>query len=106
MSDSKGTRVGVTGLGFVTPIGPDPETVWSSLVEGASGVGPITRFDTAPYSTRIAAEVKNFDAERFMDRKTARHAARFCQFGLAASKMAMEMAGLEDAGLDPYDVGV
>jgi 3-oxoacyl-[acyl-carrier-protein] synthase II len=106
MSKSNGTRVGVTGLGFVTPIGHDPETVWSSLVEGVSGVGPITRFDTDPYSTKIAAEVKDFDAERFMDKKTARHAARFCQFGLAATKMALEMAGLDPAEMDPDDVGV
>ena len=56
MSTTNGTRVGVTGMGFVTPIGNDPETVWSNLVEGVSGVAPITRFDTGAYSTTIAAE--------------------------------------------------
>src|SRR5438094_2203780 len=106
MSKSNGTRVAVTGLGFVTPIGHDPETVWSNLVEGVSGVGTITRFDTTAYPTKIAGEVKGFDAERFMDRKTARHAARFCQFGLAATKMALGMAGLDPGERDPDDVGV
>ena len=66
----------VTGLGFVTPIGNDLETVWSSLVEGVSGVGRISHFDTTDYSTKIAAEVRGFDPEQYMDRKTARHAGR------------------------------
>ena len=65
-------RVAVTGMGFVTPIGHDTETVWSNLVEGVSGVGPITRFDTEQHSTKIAAEVRKFDAVDYMDRKTAR----------------------------------
>ena len=73
-------RVVVTGLGFVTPIGNDLESVWSSLVEGVSGVGPITHFDTTQYSTKIAAEVRGFEPERYMDRKTARHLGRYCQF--------------------------
>ena len=99
-------RVAVTGLGFVTPIGNDLETVWSSLVEGVSGVGPITHFDTADYSTRIAAEVKGFDPEQYMDRKTARHLGRYCQFALAASRQALEHAGLDPRELDPDAVGV
>src|SRR5438105_4994635 len=106
MKNNNGTRVAVTGMGFVTPIGHDAETVWSNLVEGVSGVGPITRFDTTAYSTKIAAEVKDFDAERFMDRKTARHIGRYCQFALAASRMALEMGGLDPAEMDPDDVGV
>src|SRR5438105_9662934 len=106
MDSSNGRRVAVTGLGFVTPIGNDLESVWSSMVEGASGVGPISHFDTTGYTTRIAAEVKNFDPERYMDRKTARHVGRFCQFALAASKQALEHANLDPAELDPDDVGV
>jgi 3-oxoacyl-[acyl-carrier-protein] synthase II len=93
-------------MGFVTPIGQDAETVWSNLVEGVSGVGPITLFDTTGYTTRIAAEVKGFDPEAFMDRKTARHAGRYCQFALAASKLALADADLDPAELDPDDVGV
>lgn len=104
--DTNGSGVVVTGMGFVTPIGLDQETVWSSLVEGVSGVGPITLFDTTGYSTRIAAEVKGFDPEQFMDRKSARHFGRYCQFALAASKQALADANLDPAELDPDDVGV
>jgi 3-oxoacyl-[acyl-carrier-protein] synthase II len=99
-------RVVVTGLGFVTPIGNDLETVWSNLVEGVSGVGPITHFDTSTYSTRIAAEVTSFQPEQYMDRKTARHLARYCQFALAASRQALDHAGLDPRELDPDAVGV
>ena len=103
---ANGARVAVTGIGFVTPIGNDVETVWSNLVEGVSGVGPITLFDTAAYSTRIAAEVKGFEPELYMDRKTARHIGRYCQFALAASRMALTEAQLEPERMDPDDVGV
>ncbi|MDQ6773853.1 MAG: beta-ketoacyl-ACP synthase II [Candidatus Dormibacteraeota bacterium] len=103
---TNGRRVAVTGLGFITPIGNDLESVWSSLVEGVSGVGPITHFDAAAYSTRIAAEVRDFDAEQYMDRKTARHSARYCQFALAAAKQSLAQAGLDPAEMDPDDVGV
>lgn len=106
MENGTGRRVAVTGLGFVTPIGNDLETVWSNLVEGVSGVGPITHFDTSEYPSRIAAEVKDFDPEQFMDRKTARHTGRYCQFALAASRRALEHARLDPAELDPDDVGV
>ncbi len=101
-----GPRVAVTGMGFVTPIGNDTETVWSNLVEGVSGVGRITLFDTATYPTKIAAEVKGFEPEAYMDRKLARHIGRYCQFALAASKMAVIDAGLDPAQMDPDDVGV
>jgi 3-oxoacyl-[acyl-carrier-protein] synthase II len=106
MSEASGRRVAVTGMGFVTPIGNDEETVWSSLAEGVSGVGPITRFDVSEYPTRIAAEVKGFDPEQYMDRKTARHASRYCQFAVAATRQALQRAGLDPAQLDPDDVGV
>jgi 3-oxoacyl-[acyl-carrier-protein] synthase II len=106
MSQANGRRVAVTGLGFVTPIGNDVETVWSNLVEGVSGVGPITHFDASSYSTRIAAEVKGFEPERYMDRKTARHLGRYCQFALGASQQALAQAGLVPDDMDPDDVGV
>ena len=101
MTHANGRRVAVTGLGFVTPIVNDVETVWSSLVEGVSGVGSITHFDTTDYSTKIAAEVKGFEPDRYMDRKTARHLGRYCQFALAASKQALDHAGLDPRELDP-----
>jgi 3-oxoacyl-[acyl-carrier-protein] synthase II len=106
MSTSNGVRVAVTGMGFVTPVGHDTETVWSNLVEGVSGVGPITRFDTAQHSAKIAGEVRNFDATDYMDRKTARNIGRFCQFALAAAKMAVEQSGLHPEEMDPDLVGV
>jgi 3-oxoacyl-[acyl-carrier-protein] synthase II len=103
---SNGTRVAVTGLGFITPIGSDLETVWSNMVEGVSGIGRITRFDASNFDTRIAGEVRNFNAEDYMDRKTARHIGRYCQFALAASKQALAHANLDPAQMDPDDVGV
>jgi 3-oxoacyl-[acyl-carrier-protein] synthase II len=105
-SNSNGRRVAVTGMGFITPIGNDVETVWSNMVEGVSGVGRITHFDVTNFDTKIAAEVKGFNPEDYMDRKTARHIGRYCQFALAASKQALAQAGLNPADMDPDDVGV
>src|SRR6266851_907737 len=105
-SNSNGRRVAVTGMGFITPIGNDLETVWSNMVEGVSGVSRITRFDTTNFDTKIAAEVKGFNPEDYMDKKTARHIGRYCQFALAASKQALAQSGLEPADMDPDDVGV
>src|SRR6266508_1937691 len=105
-ANSNGRRVAVTGMGFITPIGNDVETVWSNMIEGVSGVGRITRFDTTNFDTKIAAEVKGFNAEEYMDRKTARHIGRYCQFALAASKQALAQSGLEPSEMDPDDVGV
>src|SRR5438067_25014 len=105
-SNSNGRRVAVTGMGFITPIGSDIETVWSNLIEGVSGVGRITRFDTTNFDTKIAAEVKGFNPEEYMDRKTARHIGRYCQFALAASKQALAQANLDPGQMDPDAVGV
>src|SRR5207249_630662 len=76
------------------------------MVEGVSGVGLISRFDTNGFDTKIAAEVKGFNAEDYMDRKTARHVGRYCQFALAASKQALAQSGLVPGEMDPDDVGV
>src|SRR2546430_9408792 len=105
-SNHNGRRVAVTGIGFITPIGNDMETVWSNMVEGVSGVGRITRFNTDGFDTKIAAEVKSFNPEEYMDRKTARHIGRYCQFALAASKQALSMANLDPAQINPEDVAV
>jgi 3-oxoacyl-[acyl-carrier-protein] synthase II len=106
MSEPAGRRVVVTGMGFVTPVGADTESVWSNLVEGMSGVGPVTRFDASDFPTRIAAEVRDFAPEQHMDRKTARNTARFAQFALAAAKLSLADARLEPRELDPRRVGV
>src|ERR1700716_555264 len=105
-SNSNGRRVAVTGMGFITPIGNDVETVWSNMVEGVSGVGRITHFDTTNFDTKIAGEVKGFNAEDYMDRKTARHIGRYCQFALAASKQALAHANLVPSRMNLYDVAV
>ena len=96
----------VTGMGFITPIGNDVETVWSNMVEGVSGIGRITHFDTTVFDSKIAGEVKGFNPEEYMDRKTARHIGRYCQFALAASKQALAQSGLVPGEMDPDDVGV
>lgn len=93
-------------MGLVTPIGTGVEAVWSSLSEGRSGVGPVTQFDASAYPTQIAAEVTDFDPELYMDRKTARHVARYCRLGLAAARMAVEDSGLHPEDMDPDAVGV
>jgi 3-oxoacyl-[acyl-carrier-protein] synthase II len=88
-------RVVVTGLGLVTPNGIGVDASWQSLVNGQSGVGPITLFDTANgYATRIAAEVKGFEPAEFMERKKIKEVARFIPFAMAATKMALEQANL------------
>ena len=101
-----GSRVVVTGMGVVSPIGIGLETFWSNLVSGKSGVGPITRFDTDGYSTKIGAEVKDFVPEEYIDKKDARRMDRFTQFAMAASKMALEHAGIDLQSIDRYRVGV
>lgn len=87
-------RVVITGLGCVTPLGPDVSSTWEAMVRGVSGVGPITRFDAHGYSTRIAGEVKGFDPTRYIGPKEARRMDRFCQLGLAAAIEAFRDSGL------------
>jgi 3-oxoacyl-[acyl-carrier-protein] synthase II len=90
----KKRRVVITGVGCITPVGIGSEAFWKSLLDGVSGVGPITLFDATEYTTRIAAEVKDWDPEAFMDRKDAKRMDRFAQFAVAASKQAVEDSGL------------
>jgi len=90
------TRVVVTGLGVVSPLGNDIDTFWRRLVAGESGVGPITRFDTNGYKVHIAAEVKDFDAEDFIDRRQVRRLDLFSRYAVAAAKLAAT-----DAEFDP-----
>jgi 3-oxoacyl-[acyl-carrier-protein] synthase II len=90
------TRVVVTGLGVVSPLGNDIDTFWRRLVAGESGVGPITRFDTTDYKVHIAAEVKDFDAEDFIDKRKVRRLDLFSRYAVAAAKLAAA-----DAEFDP-----
>lgn len=100
-------RVVVTGMGVVTSLGSDLPTLWNNLLAGKSGISRIEAFDTTDYTTKIAAEIKDFDPSVYIDKKELRKMDRFVQFGVAASKMAIEDAGLvigENA--DPEKVGV
>jgi 3-oxoacyl-[acyl-carrier-protein] synthase II len=104
-----GRRVVVTGLGLLTPVGNDLASSWHALLAGCSGVAPITLFDaTADFDVRFAAEVKNFEPERYLERKEAKRMDRFAQFAMAAAAEAMAQARLADrpAGVDCDRVGV
>ena len=99
-------RVVVTGMGAITPIGLSVDEFWNGLKEKKIGFGEITRFDITDYKCKLAAEVKGFDAKNFMDFKSAKRMEAFCQYAVAATKEAMEDAGLDMAQEDPYKVGV
>jgi len=99
-------RVVITGVGLVTPIGTGVEAFWNAVVNGVSGVGPITHFNASEFATRIAAEVKDFDPERFMERKDAKRMDRFVQLSVVASLLAIEDANLNIADLDANRIGV
>lgn len=88
-------RVVISGLGVISPIGLDKDTFWNNLVQGKSGIGNIERFDCSDFPARIAAEIKDFSASDYVARKDARRMDRFVQFACAASKMAVEDAGLQ-----------
>jgi beta-ketoacyl-acyl-carrier-protein synthase II len=88
-------RVVVTGMGTVSPLGNTVDEAWGNVVEGVSGVGPITLFDAQDMLVQIACEVKGFDPEDYMEKREARRIDRFQQFGIAAAKQAIEQAGLE-----------
>ncbi len=104
--EHNGTRVFVTGLGVVSPIGNDTETFWSNLIAGKSGAGPITRFDASAYETRFACEVKDFALDGVIDRKDAKRMDRFTQFAVYASNEAMKSAGLDLAKENLDRIGV
>ena len=105
MSDHKNRRVVVTGVGLVSPLGVGTEPTWQGILEGRSGVGPITRFDVSDYPCRIAAEVKGFDPEDYFERKEVKKVDLFGHYGVAAGQMALEESGLLDAGYDGDRVG-
>ncbi len=99
-------RVVVTGLGLISPLGIGTEATWEGLVAGRSGVGPITRFDTEGYSSRIAAEVKGFDPLQWFVAKDVKKFDSFVHYAVAASDMALEQSGLEIGDDNAHRVGV
>lgn len=87
-------RVVVTGIGAVTPLGNDAETTWENAIAGVSGVGPLTRLNADDYPAKVAAELKDFNIEAFIEKKDARKMDRFTQYAVAASMMAVKDADL------------
>ncbi len=99
-------RVAVTGLGTVSPVGNDVDTVWKNLVGGCSGLAPITRFDASGYESNAAGEVKGFEARDWMDFKAARRTGLNVQFGVAAAKQALADSGIEVTTDNRDDIGI
>ena len=98
-------RVVVTGLGAVTPIGNNVDDFWASVKAGKIGFDHITKFDTTDYKCHIAAELKDFNPQDFMDRKAAKRMEPFSQYAVAATKQAIDDSGLDIEKEDPYMVG-
>jgi len=99
-------KVVITGMGVVAPNGIGIDNFWDSLIHGRSGVRKITHFDASSYPCQVAAEVPDFDPTDYMDPKIAKRLARFAQFSLAASKIAIEDSKIDLSTVDPYRIGV
>src|SRR5919201_1820914 len=99
-------RVVITGMGTVNPLGLTVEESWKNAINGLSGVGPITLFDPSVLNVHIAAEVKGFAPENYMDAKEARRRDRFEQLGAAAAKDALANSGLEITEENTNRIGV
>jgi 3-oxoacyl-[acyl-carrier-protein] synthase II len=99
-------RVVITGMGAVTPVGLNVADFWDSVKAKRTGFGPITKFDTSDYKVKLAAELKDFHPEDFMDKKAARRMEAFSQYAVAAAKEALEDSGLSMEKEDPYRIGV
>ena len=98
-------RVVVTGMGAITPIGLGVDEFWNAVKEGKTGFAEITHFDASEYKAKLAAEVKDFDAKNYMDVKEAKRMELFSQYAVAATKEALEDAGIDMEKEDPYRVG-
>lgn len=87
-------RVVVTGLGAVTPVGNDIPAFWENLLAGKNGIGPLSRFDAGEYKAKVAAQVKDFDPLRYMEKGEIRKSDLFCQYAMAAACQAVEDSGI------------
>jgi 3-oxoacyl-[acyl-carrier-protein] synthase II len=99
-------RVVVTGLGALTPVGNNVAETWENLVNGVSGAGPITHFDTTNFKTQFACEVKNFKVNEHLDRKEARKMDLYTQYAIVAAKEAIEDSGMDLETVDKNKIGV
>ena len=93
-------------MGAITPIGLSVDEFWNGVKEGKTGFDRITRFDTTDFKCKLAAEVKGFEGKNYMDFKAAKRMELFSQYAVAATKEALEDAGLDMEKEDPYRVGV
>jgi len=103
---SEKTKVLVTGLGVISPVGNTVPEMWQSIRNGVSGIGRITRFDPSRVDAKVAAEIKNFDVTKYVEAKEARRMALFTQYAVAAAKQAWQDSGLADGSADPERVSV
>ena len=99
-------RVVITGIGVISPVGNDKNTFWENICSGKHGFSFIDQFDTSDIKVKVCAPVKGFDPAEYMDKKEARRMDRYCQFAVAASKMAIQDCGSDLKDLDPFKVGV
>jgi len=99
-------RVVITGVGAVSPLGTGNQKNWDALVNGRSGIGLITRFDASTFPVKVAGEVRDFDAEQFIDKKEVKKMDLFIQYAMAASQFAMEDSGLQITEENAEQVGV
>lgn len=99
-------RVVITGLGIISPVGNSIEEAWKSITAGRSGVTRITRFDSTPFASQVAGEVKDFDVGAYLNPKEARRMDLFIQYGMAAGIQAVRDAGLDTAQADGERIGV
>ena len=99
-------RVVVTGLGIISPVGNTVDTAWANIVAGKSGIGPITKFDASVFASRIAGEVKGFDAAQYLSPKEVRRMDTFIHYGIAAGVQAIQDAGLEAKPQDSERIGI
>ena len=99
-------RVVITGMGILSPLGNDLASSWDGVIAGRSGIGPITHFDASAFPTRISGEVRDFDASKWIAPKDVKKMDPFVHYGVAASMMAIQDAGLEISGEDAERIGV
>ena len=99
-------RVVITGLGCVTPLGHTVAETWQAVKDGVCGIGPITQYDAENQKVKLCAEVKDFDHTAWMDRREAKHMARFAQLAVASAQQAVADGGLDMEREDPLRCGV
>lgn len=99
-------RVVITGMGSITPVGNDVNTFWNSIKEGKCGIDKITAFDASDYKVELAAEVKDFDVTKYIDKREARRLDKFSQFAMVAADEAMKDAGLNEGSFNNERFGV